>query len=140
MKDIIEGVGGNLTVNSDISLQNGNYSLVRDVKVSFNNNEVEHNREPLFTTSYLNLLEYSDDYTKSIALQHGFYKQISNEIIPTANPAPAIVLNVNERRAIIRGVFDAATNRFPITLTIPLKHISNFFRRLDFPIMNQLSK
>ena len=31
-----------------------------------------------------------------------------------------------------------ANNRFPITATIPLKHISNFFRRLDFPIMNQL--
>ena len=80
----IEGVGGNLAINSDISLRNGNYSLVRDVKVSFSNNEVEHNWEALFTTSYLNLLEYSEDYTKSIALQHGFYKQISNFIIPTA--------------------------------------------------------
>ena len=31
-----------------------------------------------------------------------------------------------------------ANNRYPVTLTMPLKHISQFFRRLDFPIMNQL--
>ena len=42
----------------------------------------------------------------------------------------------DQRRQRILGTY--AANRFPVNLTIPLKHISNFFRRLDFTIMNQL--
>ena len=75
---IISTTGTALAVNQEISLQNGNYSVLKDVKVSFNNNEVEHNREPLYTATYLNLLEYSDDYTKSIGLQYGFDKDTVN--------------------------------------------------------------
>ena len=49
-------------------------------KISFNNNEVEHNREPLFPTTYLNLLEYSPDYASSVAVQYGFVEDTAREI------------------------------------------------------------
>ena len=94
----IEGLGANLVAGNNIAPQNGNYSLARDVKISFNNNEVEHNREPRFTTSYLNLLEYSEDYANSIAQQHGFYKQTSNVIRAQVN---------DQRRERILGTFAA---------------------------------
>ena len=68
----IEGIGANLDAGNNVTLQYGNYSLVRYVKTSFNDNEFEQNREPLFTTSYLNLLQYSEDYANSIAQQHVF--------------------------------------------------------------------
>ena len=35
-----------------IGIQNGFYSLLRSITISRNNNEVKHNREPLFTTTF----------------------------------------------------------------------------------------
>ena len=54
--------------NQDIGIQNWFYSILADVRILLNNNEVEHNREPIFTTTYLNLLEYSPDYASSACL------------------------------------------------------------------------
>ena len=117
----------NLAAGNDISTQNGFYSVLKDVKISFNNNEVEHNREPLFTTTYLNMLEYSPDYASSVAVQYGFIKDTR---------AANTVGNNTLRNNIARGAF--ADNRFPFTLTIALRDVSQFMRRLNFPIMNQL--
>ena len=102
----------------EVALQNRNYSVLKDVKVSFNNNEVVHNREPLYT-----------DYSKSIATQYGFDKDTIN-----GTNAERYVA----QKGLVRGAFYAANNRYLVTLTIPLKHISQFFRMFDFPIMNQL--
>ena len=41
----------------------------------------EHNREPLFTTTYLNLLEYSPDYASSVAVQYGFIKDTAHGLM-----------------------------------------------------------
>ena len=75
---IISTTATPLAAKQEIGLQNGNYSVLKDVKISFNNNEIEHTREPLYTTTYLNLLQYSDDYSKSIATQYGFDKDTRN--------------------------------------------------------------
>ena len=53
--------------NDIVSIQNGSNSLFTDVKVSFNNNEVEHNRRPDISTTWLNMLECSPDYATSVA-------------------------------------------------------------------------
>ena len=61
--------------NSDedlVGLQNN--AIFKDVKVSFSNNEVEHNRNPGLSTTWLNLFEYSDEYTSSVATQWGYAK------------------------------------------------------------------
>ena len=126
---IILTTGSPLAANQEIGLLNGNYSVLKDVKISFNNNEVEHNREPLYATTYLNLLEDSDDYSKSIATQYGFDKDTTNTINSVRYVA---------QKDLVRGSFDAGNSRYPVTLPIPLKHISKFFRRLQFPIMDQL--
>ena len=48
----IVGTGNALIQAAVIGIQTGFYLVVRDVKISFNNNKVEHNREPLFTATY----------------------------------------------------------------------------------------
>ena len=110
-----------------IGIQNGFYSVLRDVKISFNNNEVEHNREPLFTTTYQNLLEYSPDYASSIAVRYGFIKDTDDQIVRAINDV---------RNGVARGNFD--TGKFPYNIIVSLKDVSQFIRRLDFPIINQL--
>ena len=42
----------------------------------------------------------------------------------------------DQHRARVIGTF--AVSRFRVTATKSLKHISNFFRRLHSPVMNQL--
>ena len=71
---ITDTTGTALANNDIISIQNGTNSLFSDVKLSFNNNEVEHNRRPDISTTWLNLLEYSPDYAASNAVQWGFVK------------------------------------------------------------------
>ena len=122
--------GTPLANNDDISIQNGFYSILKDVKISFNNNEVEHNREPLFTTTYLNLLEYSPDYASSLAVQYGFIKDTGLGNTQAINTV---------KNGLSRGTFTVApVSAYPFTLTIALRDISQFIRRLNFPIMNQL--
>ena len=61
----------------------------------------------MYTTTYLNLLEYSDNYTKSIALQYGFDKDSTNSINSARYAA---------QRKKVRYDFDAnAANIFPVT-------------------------
>ena len=63
--------GGDWPDDQVVTIQNGTNSLFESVKVSMNNNEVEHNRRADFGT-FVNLLEYSPDYTSSIATASGF--------------------------------------------------------------------
>ena len=124
----IESTNGTPLPNGDdIGLQNGFYSVFRDVKISFNNNQVEHNREPLFTSTYVNLLEYSPDYASSIATQYGFIRDTELDYNGDVNGA---------RNATAAATF--RNNQVHYTLTIALRDISQFMRRLNFPIMNQL--
>ena len=51
-----------LVADNDICIKNGSNSIVSDVTIRLNNNEVDKNRYAYLTTTYLNLLEYSDDY------------------------------------------------------------------------------
>ena len=112
-----------------IGLQNGSNCLFKDVKLSFNNNEVEHNRRPYLSTTWLNLLEFSPDYAGSIAVQHGFIKDKTLGGGDNAGLTGRIDVSNGDH---------VANNGYPITVKVPLKYLSQFARRLTFPIMNQL--
>ena len=112
-----------------IALQNGSNCIFKDVKLSFNNNEVEHNRRPYLSTTWLNLLEFSPDYAGSVAVQHGFVKDKQTGSGDNAS--------LQIRKTITNDGFDA-NNGLSITVKVPLKYVSQFARRLTFPIMNQL--
>ena len=94
-----------------------------------NNNEVEHNRRADLGT-FVNLLEYSPDYASSIAVASGFVKDVA------ITPADADDASYKLRSSVV-GEFTNVNHSVPLNCFIPLKNISQFFRRLNFPIINQ---
>jgi hypothetical protein len=73
----------------------------------------------------LNLFEYSNDYAISIAESYGFAKDNKN--------VAADNTGITKRKQLLDAF---ATDKFPFTLKIPTAHLSAFFRRLDFPLIN----
>ena len=126
-----------LNTGDIVDIQNGTNSLFTDVKVSFNNNEVEHNRRPDISTTWFNLLEYSPDYAGSNAVQYGFVKDAH---LNGANPSATLRGEVGGLDGAITITAAAGTlpDRFVIKYMVPLKYLSQFFRRLNFPVINQL--
>ena len=63
----------------------------------------------------------------ALAVQYGLIKDTDNNVVAAINDI---------RNNVSRGTFDQG--KFPYTVTIALRDISQFIRRLNFPIMNQL--
>ena len=110
--------------DGNIAIKNGSNSVVFEATVRMNNNEVDKNRFVYLTTTYLNLLEYSEDYTKN-ALQYAFAKD-------TTSGADTTGATLRKHAT----SFGFAANRFNVMIKIPLTYLSPFFRRLGFPIIN----
>ena len=91
-----------------------NCSVFKDIKISFNNNQVEHLRNPMMSTTFLNMLEYSTDYARSIATESGFVKDTS---LGEGDGETA-------RHVLVRGMH--ANDQFPITVKVPLHQVSQF--------------
>ena len=111
--------------NNEIAFKNGNNSIVEDCRVVIENTDIDHSKYNYLTMTVLNLFEYSNDYAISIAESYGFAKD--NKNVVTDN-------NGHTKRKQFLGEFD--TDKFPFMLKIPTTHLSTFFRRLDFPIIN----
>ena len=77
------------------------------------------------------MFEYSPDYTTSIAVQEGFAKDTVSNPIVAASPAV-----VSRNKSTGSAIDAAALGVYPVTAYIPLKNISQFVRRLNFPIIN----
>lgn len=134
----ISSTTANPLTNGDIvDIQNGANCLFKDVKVSFNNNEVEHNRRPDISTTWLNLLEYSDDYARSVAVQYGFAR---DTVLTGANTAATFRAETGDLSTplTVTAAGGGLPDRYEIKYLVPLKYLSQFFRRLNFPIINQL--
>ena len=121
--------GGNWGDDVVVNIQNGTNTLFTSVKVSMNDVEVEHNRRADLGT-FVNLLEYSPDYASSIAINAGFARDV------VSTPADAEDASHSVRSSVV-GAFDNGTHQVALHCYVPLKNISQFFRRLDFPIINQ---
>jgi hypothetical protein len=126
IKGYIQSTSGtDLQANDDIALRNGNYSIIEDCKVVIENNDIDHSKFNYITMTVLNLFEYSNDYSISIAESFGFAKDIKNVVADNTGHA---------KRKLFLGAFN--DRKFPFVIKIPTSHISSFFRRLDFPIIN----
>jgi hypothetical protein len=126
IKGYIESTSGTpLQANDDIAFRNGSYSIIDDCKVKIENNDIDHSKYNYLTMTVLNLFEYSNDYGISIAESYGFVKDIKN--VAGDNTG-------HSKRKLFLGTFAAA--KFPFVIKIPTSHISPFFRRLSFPIIN----
>ena len=121
--------GGNWGDVVVVNIQNGTNTLFTSVKGSMNDVEVEHNRRANLGT-FVNLLEYSPDYASSIAINAGFARDV------VSTPADADDASHSVRSSVV-GAFDNGTRQVALHCYVPLKNMSQFFRRLDFPIMNQ---
>ena len=115
------------------SIQNGTNTLFTSCKVSLNNNEVEHNQRCDLAGTFVNMFEYSPDYAESIGILEGFTKDTITNGIVANSPAVA------KRNLATSSVLDAgALDQYPVVAYIPLKNLSQFIRRLDYPIINNL--
>ena len=135
---ISSSTGTALANGNIVSIQNGTNSLFADIKLSFNNNEVEHNRRPDISTTWLNLLELSPDYAGSLGVQWGFVKDLAlngggNDDVATLRMAIG-----GADLGTVTGAGGGLPARFVVRYIVPLKYISQFCRRLTFPIINQL--
>ena len=115
-----------LTAAADIALRNGSNSLVQKALVNFENKEIDNSLHNYLTTTMLNMLEYSDDYARSVAEKYGFAKDSAADVISSGHT----------KVKLFRDAFKTADDSFPLTTAIPLTYLSTFFRRLNFPIIN----
>jgi len=118
-------VGTALQNTDNIAHKNGNYSIIDHCIVKIENSTVDVSQYVYLTMTVLNLFEYSNDYAISIAEAYGFAKD--NKNVAADNTG-------NTKRKQLLDAF--ATDKFPFTLKIPTIHLSPFFRRLDFPLIN----
>ena len=123
-----DGVG-NWADDVVVGIQNGTNTLFSSVKVSMNDTELEHNKRVDLGT-FVNLLEYSPDYASSIDTQSGFSRDTVTTPVDGNNPS-------YRARASVVGTIDNGTHQVSLHCYVPLKNISQFFRRLSFPIVNQ---
>ena len=87
-----------------------------------------------------NLLEYSKNYQKTSGSMFNYYRDEPNEASgpPLVNP-----VNISIRfsksfdyKTKITGSFATGNNEKEVTIAIPLKHLGNFWRNLDIPLIN----
>ena len=112
-----------LVAGNNIAFKNGSNSIIKSATVRLNNNEVDQNHHVYITTTYLNLLEYSGDYSRN-AQQFGF---VADDVLIAA------AANQFRKTITLTGI---RAGVFEFCLKLPLTYLSSFFRRLNFPIIN----
>lgn len=122
----IEKTGGaDYDANTDVAIKNGSNSLVQSCIVKINGTEIDHPTHNYLTFTVSNLLEYSDDFSRSIGEQYGYAKDAG---ATTANNTG------HTKRKLFRGV--VANGGFNMRVCLPLQYLSTFFRSLNFPLVN----
>ena len=101
------------------------FSFLDQVNVLLNNQEVDQSRFCFISNAILNALEYSPDYAK-VAERYCYAWDTSKD--DTNNSGHTT------RKLMIPS---PTSNKLTFNLKIPLSYVSTFFRRLDFPIINQ---
>lgn len=99
-------------------------ALVEQSIVRLNNQELDNTRYNYVFVDMLNALEYSHDYSK---IEEG------NMYALNTNMTIANNLGHTTRKLLIPN---AADNQLDFTVKLPFKHLSTFFRALDFPMLN----
>ena len=75
-----------------------------------------------------NLIEYSDNYSKTSGSLWQYYKDDPNDNITQSESFKSKIK--------ITGKTPAAGNRKDVEIIIPLKYLSNFWRTLQMPLIN----
>ena len=106
------------------------------------NGELVENAEDLdIVMPMYNLLEYSKNYEKTSGSLFSYYRDEPNEA-GIANDNGAINISIRNSKFFdykteIKGCLDAGEDeKGNVTIAIPLKHLGNFWKRLDMPLIN----
>ena len=75
-----------------------------------------------------NLIEYSDNYSKTSGSLWQYYKDDPNDNITQSESFKS--------KTKITGKISAAGNTKVVEIIVPLKYLSNFWRNLEMPLIN----
>ena len=93
-----------------------------------NNTDVDNAHDIGIVMSMYNLIEYNDNYCKTSGSLWQYYKDDPNDNLTDSESFKSKVK--------ITGNTPAAGNTKDVEIIVPLKHLSNFWRTLEMPLIN----
>ena len=116
---------GGAIANTRTTLINGSHSLIKHMVVKSSGKIIYDTDNLHLVTFAKNLLEYSDDYPRSVAKNSFWYLDLADSNVAVEN------VNFEARRLLTRGVADDGTGvGKEVNVTIPLNRYS-FFETLE---------
>ena len=93
-----------------------------------NNMEVDNAQDIDIIMPMYNLIEYSDNYSKTSGSLWHYYKDEPNDNLGDSKSFKSKVK--------ITGSTPAGSNTKDVKIIVPLKYLSNFWRTLEMPLIN----
>ena len=93
-----------------------------------NGTEIDHAEDIGIVMPMYNLIEYSDNYSKTFGSLWQYYKDDPNDNITQSESFKSKIK--------ITGKTPAAGNTKDVEIIVPLKYLSNFWRTLEMPLIN----
>ena len=97
-------------------------------KSEINGTEIDHTKNIDIVMSMYNLIEYSDNYSKTSASLWQYYKDEPNDNLTDSGSFKFKIK--------ITGNTPADCNTKDVEIIVPLKYLSNFWRTLEMPLIN----
>ena len=97
-------------------------------KSEINNTEIDNAKDIDIVMPMYNLIEYSDNYSKTSGSLWQYYKDDPNDNITQSESFKSKIK--------ITGKTPAAGNTKDVEIIVPLKYLSNFWRTLEMPLIN----
>ena len=142
-------VEGRITVEEDNDAETRNKKVIFKDNAPFrsciskNNIFIENAEDLDIVMTMYNLLEYSDNYSMTSGSLWNFYKDDVND---NANENNAANNRINNNKTTTSKFFEYKTkiigrkpadnNTLDTEVVVPLKYLSNFWRFLNFPLIN----
>ena len=93
-----------------------------------NNTDIDNAQDIDIVMPMYNLIEYSDNYSKTSGSLWQYYKDDPNDNITQSESFKSKIK--------ITGKTPAAGNTKDVEIIVPLKYLSNFWRTLEMPLIN----
>ena len=93
-----------------------------------NNRDIDNAQDIDIVMPMYNLIEYSDNYSKTFGSLWQYYKDDPNDNITQSESFKSKIK--------ITGKTSAAGNTKDVEIIVPLKYLSNFWRTLEMPLIN----
>ena len=97
-------------------------------KSEISNTETDNAKDIDIVMPMYNLIEYSDNYSKTSGSLWQYYKDDPNDNITQSESFKSKIK--------ITGKTPAAGNTKDVEIIVPLKYLSNFWRTLEMPLIN----